>query len=521
MDLGVEVICASSGPEALDLMLDHSFAVAILDVQMPEMNGFELAQLMRGAERTKNVPIIFVTAGVSTSISEFKGYESGAVDFLPKPFNPEILRAKVRIFLQLAEQREKLNQKVLELEEVSRLAAAAQVAAEQANQLKSSFLANMSHEIRTPLGALMGFAELLKGDLPEEQKARYLDVILRNGKSLVQLIDEILDLSKIEAGHIEIETQRVEPQSLMEEIRILLTPLVESKNINLNLTLSENLPQWVGTDPLRLRQILTNLLGNAIKFTEQGSVSLEIDYQLTDTGGKIVCLVKDTGIGIHPEFAARLFQPFSQGDVSITRSFGGTGLGLSLSRKLANLLGGNVRLHSSEPQVGSAFEVTVSDRLNEISHQAMDHHSFNDHESELIRSPEHLKNIKVLVVDDSPDNQLFVRMLLSQQGAKVEVANNGKEGIVMAQKGQYDVVLMDLQMPVCDGLQATRVLRSEGFIKPILALTANAMKEERDRCLTLGFNDYVSKPVDKLVLFSAIHKQVRAHSTGPHSEMIN
>ncbi len=469
-------------------MVDHDFALAILDVQMPEMNGFELAQLMRGAERTKNVPIIFVTAGVHTEINEFRGYESGAVDFLPKPLNSEILRSKVKVFLELAEQRAHL--------------AAAKEAAEEASRLKSSFLANMSHEIRTPLGALMGFAELLKDDLTPDEKEKYVNVILRNGNALVQIIDEILDLSKIEAGHIEIENQKVSPQDLINEIRDLLSPLALKKDLKLNLKLSEGLPDFIGTDPLRFRQILTNILGNAIKFTESGSVTLEIDYHKA-LNPKVICLISDTGIGIRPEVANKLFQPFSQGDVSVTRSFGGTGLGLSLSKRLAELLGGDVRLKESEPEKGSVFEVQVEDRIRELNGFHLRDRQSNQSKYE---GRKNLEGVKILVVDDSLDNQLFVRMLLTSQGADVSVANNGKESIDLALNGDFDLILMDLQMPICDGVQATKKLRASGYSKPILALTANAMKEERIRCLSQGFTDYVSKPVDKKVLFAAIKK---------------
>lgn len=502
-DLDVELMCAESGVEALNLMVDHDFALAILDVQMPEMNGFELAQLMRGAERTKNVPIIFVTAGVSTEISEFKGYESGGVDFLPKPLNPEILKCKVKIFLELAEQKGKLKE--------------AKEAAEEASRLKSSFLANMSHEIRTPLGALMGFAELLKEDPPKDERERYLDVILRNGKSLVQIIDEILDLSKIEAGHIEIETHEVCPQALIEELGDFLSPLAEQKGLKLFLDLSPDLPKTIGTDPLRFRQILTNLLGNAIKFTEQGSVSLKIDYLDDKREPKVVCTIADTGIGISKDLARKLFQPFSQGDVSITRSFGGTGLGLSLSRKLAELLGGDVKLKESQPKKGSVFEVIVSDRSNELSKDVFE---TEGDETTQGTDLETLDDVRILVVDDSPDNLLFVKMLLTSQGAQVDVANNGQEGISAALEGDFDVILMDLQMPICDGLEATRILRKKGFRRPILALTANAMKEERDKCMRMGFNDYVSKPVDKKILFDAISQSLK-NSYNPQSVLID
>lgn len=504
-DLDVEVVCAESGLEALSLMVDHDFALAILDVQMPEMNGFELAQLMRGTERTKSVPIIFVTAGVTTAISEFKSYESGGVDFLPKPLNPEILKCKVRVFLELAEQRVSLKR--------------AKEAAEEASRLKSSFLANMSHEIRTPLGALMGFAELLKENPSPEEREKYLDVILRNGHALVQIIDEILDLSKIEAGHVEVENDEVCPQALIEEIRDLLSPLAEQKGLDLHLDLSPSLPETIGTDPLRFRQILTNLLGNAIKFTRKGHVALKIDYSPEGPYPQVICTISDTGIGIGKELARKLFQPFSQGDVSITRSFGGTGLGLSLSRKLAELLGGDVSLKESQPGVGSVFEVVISDRRSEILKGKESDFSYEGPGSRGER--ESLEGVRILVVEDSPDNQLFVKMLLASQGAEVEMASNGKEGVTAALNNDYDVVLMDLQMPVCDGLEATRTLRQKGFKRPILALTANAMKEERDKCLSMGFNDYVSKPIDKKALFSAISQSLSHEARDAKSHLID
>lgn len=364
----------------------------------------------------------------------------------------------------------------------------------------------------------MGFAELLKENPSKEERDKYLDVILRNGRALVQIIDEILDLSKIEAGHIEVENDEVCPQALIREIRDLLSPLAEQKGLDLFLDLSDSLPKTIGTDPLRFRQILTNLLGNAIKFTQKGHVALKIDYLDQEPVSQVICTITDTGIGISKGLARKLFQPFSQGDVSITRSFGGTGLGLSLSRRLAELLGGDVRLKESQPGVGSVFEVVIADRKKELSNKRF--HFVNEN-ANLQSDREGLEGVRILVVDDSPDNQLFVKMLLASQGAEVELANNGKEGVTAALNKDYDVILMDLQMPVCDGLEATKTLRQRGFTRPILALTANAMKEERDKCISMGFNDYVSKPIDKKALCSAITQSLDQEFKGSKSYLID
>lgn len=512
-DVNAELYSAFSGAEALNLMVEHEFALAILDVQMPEMDGFELAELMRGAEKTKDIPIIFVTAASVNSGFQFRGYECGAVDFLNKPIDPLVFKCKVQVFIELAEQRRLLKLQVKELEVSKRAAEAAKETAEKANKLKSTFLANMSHEIRTPLGALMGFAELLKLSDKAEDRAAYADVIIRNGKALVQLIDEILDLSKVESGHLETEILSFSPRNLIQEITALLTPVAEKKNLQMKLEIHKSVPERMGSDPLRFRQIMTNLIGNAIKFTQTGVVFVRMNYEYGEIGLKprLVIEVEDTGIGISKENRLRLFQPFSQGDQSVSRRFGGTGLGLVLSKKLAKLLGGDVELLRSEPEVGSLFKVTFEDRFDELKIKISDTQVKDGPivERSLKRSPTPLNGSKILVVDDSPDNQYLAEMFLSRAGASVDFANNGNEGVEQAMSGQYDVVLMDIQMPICDGLKATKILRTKGYRGPIIALTANAMREEKDRCLEAGCDEYLSKPIDKVLLTNTVEKYLQ------------
>lgn len=512
----VEIISAGSGPEALELMLVHDFALAILDIQMPEMNGFELAELMRGVERTKNIPIIFLTAGAHSTNFEFKGYELGAVDFLFKPVNPFILKSKVQIFIRLAQKKDILAQKLEELEEARREAETAKRKAEEADRSKSSFLANMSHEIRTPLGALIGFTELLKdGHLREGDRSSYLNIILRNSKHLLMLLNEILDLSKVEAGQLETELKEVNVRELIHDIVVLFEAVLQKNDVRLNLNFTERLPERVTTDPMRLRQIVTNLVGNAIKFSPHGKVNLTLDYQGGPTP-ELHIFVEDTGIGIEGDKKDLLFQPFKQLDSNVSHSFGGTGLGLALSRKLADLLGGDVTLLRSEPGKGSLFKISVSDFKGEIR-KSDDHELYSSKKTggspEEKDFTEFVRGLSVLLVEDSEDNQLLIKTVFERYKASVEIATQGEEAIEMAFQKHYDVVLMDSQMPVCDGLQATRILRAKGYDGPIISLTANAMVDERLRALEAGSNDYLSKPIKWKQLFHAIHRLVNEKSS--------
>jgi signal transduction histidine kinase len=490
-EFDVEVFKAGSGAEALELMLDHDFALAILDIQMPDMDGFEVAELMRGTERTKTVPIIFVTAAAEKTGFAFRGYEKGAVDFLFKPIDPTVLKSKVRVFIELDEQKKLLSEKLAELQ-------LAKEAAEAANRLKSSFLANMSHEIRTPLGAMIGFAELLEeGRVSPEEKAEFPRIIRQNGQSLLRLLDDVLDLSKVEAGRLEIEKIVFSPRELITEVLDLLRQSAEQKGIEMEMFLSPEVPERVISDPTRLRQILMNIIGNAIKFTRAGRVCVRARPSPHD---RLRFEVEDTGVGIDGATAERLFRSFVQADNSTTRKFGGTGLGLALSRRLAQRLGGDVRLVHSAPGEGSCFEILV---------EAAPYHVPESRRAELAfhsDSPHPLKGLNVLLVEDSEDNRFLIEQALRRHGAAVEFACDGLAGVNKAVEGAFDLVLMDIQMPVLDGYGATKRLRELGYFKPVIALTAHAMAEERERCLSAGCDEHLPKPIDWPLLVDMINR---------------
>lgn len=377
--------------------------------------------------------------------------------------------------------------------------------AEVANETKSAFLANMSHEIRTPLGAIIGFSELLTdSQMPESEKQNTIEVIKRNGKLLSTIINDILDLSKVEAGKLEIEKLDVRLVDLLNEISVFLNLEAIGKGIQLNVSTVGKIPFTIKTDPTRLRQILFNIVGNAIKFTEKGKIELKV-MLLPEDNSKIAFVVKDTGAGIAPEQAERLFSPFMQADVTTTRRFGGTGLGLVLSKKFAMALGGDVVLSNSFLGKGSTFIISIDhgQAAENFSDQPLTKEIKAEGKRNDSQQP-NLNHLKILLVDDSPDNLALIQRILKLAHAQVETANNGKEAIQKALGGSFDVILMDLQMPEMDGYEATKELRNRHYLKPIIALTAHAMKEERKRCLDNGFNEHLTKPIDRQSLIKVL-----------------
>lgn len=384
------------------------------------------------------------------------------------------------------------------------------VVAEVANMTKSAFLANMSHEIRTPLGAVLGFSELmLNPDASVSERFNNMEIIKRNGELLSNIINDILDLSKVEAGKLEVERVDVPFNEVMAEIGSLLNLEATEKGITLRVTSEGIIPAMIKTDPLRLRQILLNIVGNAIKFTQKGSVEVKVKLLAeVDRNTKLAFIIKDTGEGITADQASRLFMPFTQADPSTTRRFGGTGLGLALSKKLANILGGDITLKESTPNLGSTFMVTIDPGTSqEVLFQSgqFAHQITNIPD---LDQPVPLKNLKILIVDDSYENQVLIKKFLAMAGATSETASNGREAVEKALKGNFSLILMDLQMPEMDGYEATKELRAKGFKRPIIALTAHAMKEDRRRCLEQGFDDHMTKPINRHLLLQALAEYV-------------
>jgi PAS domain S-box-containing protein len=381
---------------------------------------------------------------------------------------------------------------------------AAKTSAEVANATKSAFLANMSHEIRTPLSAILGFSDLLLDKhSSEEERERYLNTIIRNGRTLMHIIDDILDLSKVEAGRLELEKINIPFYKFMEEVTDLFREKARIKDIYMSLEISETVPSVVSSDPTRLRQILINLIGNAVKFTDAGGVTVKVDSSIDPQKQLHLRIsVSDTGIGITEDQQKRIFKPFTQADNSTTRRFGGTGLGLYLAKRLALALNGDIELKNCGPGKGCTFELQFT---AEMPKSYLAHEVFDQERVRFEDSP--LRGLKILVAEDAFDNQLLIETILSGCGAKVVLANNGLDAVYKASHDNFDIVLMDLQMPKMDGYEATETLRRQGYAKPILALTAHAMVEERQRTRRAGCDAHLTKPldpkdlVDKIVTF--------------------
>jgi signal transduction histidine kinase/ActR/RegA family two-component response regulator/HPt (histidine-containing phosphotransfer) domain-containing protein len=379
--------------------------------------------------------------------------------------------------------------------------------AEAANRAKSKFLANMSHDIRTPMNAILGYADALRRgyDKSDAERLKYLDTIHSSGTHLLQLINDLLDLSKVESGRMEVERLRVEPHKLIAQVVALLGFKAREKGIVLEFDVSGPIPETIQSDPTRLKQIVTNLVSNAIKFTEDGYVRVVAGFDLHDGERRFVIEVSDSGVGIPPDRMDSIFDPFTQSHSSVTRLFGGTGLGLSISRRFARLLGGDV-VASSEPGKGSTFTVRVDTgplrgvRLLQPDEALADDDGVQTSTKARWRFPAG----SVLIVDDAEENRELVKLVLEDAGLKVAAAENGKEGVEKVRDGTYDVVLMDIQMPVMDGYTATTILRNEGQDLPIIALTANAMIGAEEECLAAGCSDYLAKPIDIDELLDAL-----------------
>ena len=388
--------------------------------------------------------------------------------------------------------------------------------AEMANAAKSEFLANMSHEIRTPMTAILGFASMLKEDEEFDKsaidRAEAIQTIQRNGEYLLQLINDILDLSKIEAGKLEVEYKNCSVMQVLAEVASLMRVRAKEKNISLEIEYASALPERIQSDPTRIRQILINLVGNAIKFTQAGSV--RVVTKLVTSTSKMPCLqidVIDTGIGMTGEQLSKLFQPFTQADSSTTRKFGGTGLGLTICKRLAEALGGDITV-SSKRGAGSTFSVTIStgslDGIRLVD-QVSDVESPDQTQQPKKNNSQVRIDCHILLAEDGPDNQRLISFLLRKAGAEVTVVENGQlalsEALAAVDAGSpFDVVLMDMQMPVMDGYTAARELRSAGYSRPIVALTAHAMEGDRQKCLDAGCDDYATKPIEREKFLSIV-----------------
>ncbi|MCZ6795011.1 MAG: ATP-binding protein [Planctomycetota bacterium] len=398
------------------------------------------------------------------------------------------------------------NKMALQIQTLLNDLRASAVRAEAANRAKSQFLANMSHEIRTPLNAILGFANLLheNADSDEEERRDWLRTIRRSGKHLLKLINDVLDISKIEAGHVEVDHVVCTPHAIIGEVVSMLRSRAVEKGLSLELHYDSSMPAMITSDPTRLRQILTNLVGNAVKFTDRGQVRLNVRLVGEGEDSRLRISITDTGVGIPEEQQEAIFDPFVQADTSVTREFGGTGLGLAIAKRIAEALGGSITVESRVGE-GTTFVLEVETGSLDGVEMISDPMSESVIEVNAPKTPAGPRlHGRILLVEDGETNRKLIRLVLRRAGAEVVLAENGKIGVEKATSEKFDVILMDMQMPVMDGYTATRTLREQGITTPIIALTAHAMRGDDEKCKAAGCVGYLTKPVEPGLLTSTV-----------------
>ena len=426
----------------------------------------------------------------------------------------EIAKREADSMTAAAEMEQTINERTEALLKNARELRRSYERAEAANVSKSEFLANMSHEIRTPMTAILGYADLLLelGDIDLAPPARLeaIQTIRRNGQQLLTLINDLLDLSRIESGKLTLERIACSPATIVGEVETLMRIRAEAKSIGLRTELVPGVPEMILTDPTRVRQILVNLVGNAVKFTELGEVRMVVRF--VPEKAQLELDVIDTGIGIDPRLRDELFEPFMQADNSTTRRFGGTGLGLAISRRLARILGGDLRFLEMQAGQGTSLRLTIPAEVVSGKQAEMSERNRADAMvTHLSADGRALAGIRLLVAEDGPDNQRLILHYLRKAGAEVDLVENGRDAVASALSADesehpYAVILMDMQMPIMDGYEATSELRARGYEGPIIAATAHAMLGDREKCLAVGCSDYVMKPFERELLIQKLRR---------------
>jgi signal transduction histidine kinase len=489
---GLAFLKAQSGEQALELLLKYDVALALVDVQMPAMSGFELAELMRGMERTRRVPIIFLTAESNDQQRRFRGYEAGAVDFLHKPIETDILKSKAEVFFDLYRQRQEVarqrDELAIMIEENKRLLEESRqnaMALQQADRRKDEFLATLAHELRNPLAPILNAAQVLRrADGVAIDATSVYEMIERQVKHLVRLVDDLMEMSRITSGKIQLQRDRME---LAEAVRNALDSSrlhLESHRHRLHAHITEE-PLIVHGDMVRLTQAVGNLLNNAAKYTPEGG-DIWLVVQRVDNCAEV--RVKDSGLGIPREMLADVFEMFTQINQHLQRSQGGLGIGLTLVKRLVELHGGTVSVASEGEGHGAEFVM----RLPLI---ACDEHPKKHEEP---TSSDAATSQRILIVDDNVDGVSSLRALLTVCGHQVETATSGLQGIEKASVFEPRVVLLDIGMPGLDGYETARKLRSlpGGERMVLVALTGWGQEEARARSREAGFDHHLVKPID-------------------------
>lgn len=480
-----KVILGGSAEEAMKLLHTLTPDIILLDVMMRGMNGFSFCRKLKKNPKYQDIPVIFLTS-LSNQQDIVKGFDAGGQDYIIQPCNQQELLARVKTHIHL-------HDTLLENKRLSRLAL-------DASKSKSEFLASMSHEIRTPLNSIIGMAEVLADTALSEEQHEYVRIFRAAGESLLGIINDILDLSKIEAGQTELESIDFDLPSLLESVTAIVSFRAEEQETTIESHINSNVPFYLNGDPTRLRQILLNLVGNAVKFTSKGEV--EISVSLDESSNKLQFAIRDTGIGIPTDKQQVIFDSFTQADSLTTRKYGGTGLGLTICQKLLHIMKGDIWL-TSQPGKGSTFFFSIPFSQAVSPRPISPENTLEPARCELLHAA------RILLVDDNQDNCNLIRLYLRNTPFVLTTASNGHQALKSFCSAPCDLILMDIEMPVMDGYEATERIRTwEKSQKrppvPIIALTAHAFIRFKKRCLDAGCSDFLTKPIKKSKLIETI-----------------
>ncbi|MFD0939679.1 response regulator [Pedobacter boryungensis] len=499
----INIISTTSPNEALRICWEKDIALALVDVQMPGMNGFELVEILKSNAKTQDIMVIFVTA-ISLEVKyALKGLNAGAIDYLYKPLDPYVTAAKVDSFIELIRTQREIKNKNQQLEKFQKELIKAKNEAELSKKAKENFMANMSHEIRTPINGIIGLINLLKKTELDNNQKEMLGLLEVSSESLLGVINDILDISKIEAGKFRINYAKTDIRLILTQATNLLDIRAKEKKLDLKLEIPDDLPEIIIADSLRLNQIFMNLLSNAVKFTQKGEIKLKAEVLGKKTNTvQIRFSVIDSGIGISPADQAKIFDKFEQIEDHTIAQHGGTGLGLAIVKKLVELKGGTLELTSKEGE-GSTFSFTKWYEFMAEDKTKKD--GDNTNETEILSS---LKGLKVLVAEDNIINKFVLLKVLDGWEVKSDVVGNGLDVLEILKTNDYDVILMDTYMPGMNGLEVTEKIRT-GFIEgkeniPIITFTAGVLETDKETSVKAGANDILSKPFKPAILHQKI-----------------